>query len=92
MSREVPRIGRVLDALGLLLFLGGAAVYLWTWMELRAMDRFQRAPGDALFAAVERADHVSMISRIGAGIMAAGVLVFVIAAVIARRGSRQPDS
>ena len=85
----VPRIGRALDLLGLLLFLAGAALYVRSWLGLRSMEEFERAPGDPVFAAVEYADGLARTGRIGFGLMAAGAVVAVIAAVVARRVARR---
>ena len=85
MSRDVPRIGRVLDLVGLLLFLVGGAVYARSWLGLRAMDDFVREAGAAQFAAVEHADRLARVGRLGFALMAAGVMVAVVAAVVARR-------
>lgn len=85
---DVPRIGRVLDAVGLALFVAGAGVYGWSWLGLRSMDEFRRAPGDSPYAAVERADALASLGRIGFYFMAAGAVVAVLAAVVARRIAR----
>lgn len=84
-TRSVPRIGRILDLLGLLVFATGAALYARAWIGLRGMDRFERAEGDAAFAAIERADALSSLGRIGIAIMIAGVLIAGVAALVARR-------
>jgi len=89
---SVPRIGRMLDLLGALLFLGGATLYARSWIGLRDMDRFVRAPGDVSFAAVERADELSRIGTIGVALMIAGVAVGVLAAIVARRMRRAPTA
>ncbi len=85
MKRPVPRIGRVLDVVGLLLFVAGAALYARSWLGLRAMDRFERTPEDDLWAAVERADELTRLGRLGSAVMAAGALVAIVAAFVARR-------
>lgn len=84
-TTPVPRIGRVLDALGALVFLAGAVLYARSWLGLREMDAFERAAGDTASAAVEHADALSRLGRVGFALMAAGVLVAVIAALVARR-------
>ncbi|HUF13424.1 MAG TPA: hypothetical protein VMN78_10020 [Longimicrobiales bacterium] len=88
-SQSVPRAGRALDLLGLLLFLAGAALYGRSWLGLRAMDEFERAPGDPTFAALEYADWLARIGRVGFGLMAAGAVVAVNAALVARRLARR---
>lgn len=88
-TEGVPRIGRTLDALGVLLFVAGGALYLRSWLGLRSMDDFERAPGDPVFAAVEYTDGLARTGRIGFGLMAAGAVVAVIAALVARRVARR---
>lgn len=88
MTRRVPRIGRVLDLVGLLLFLAGAAVYARAWFGLRDMEAFQRADTAPTFAALEHADALSRTGRIGLGLMAAAAVVAVLAALVARRVGR----
>ena len=89
---SVPRIGRVLDLVGALLFLGGATLYARSFIGLRDMDAFVRAEGDASFAAVERANELSRVGNVGIGLMIAGVAVGVLAAIVARRMRRAPDA
>lgn len=85
----VPRAGRVLDVVGALLFLAGALLYARSWLGLRAMDQFERVPGDTHGSALEYADALARLGRIGFGLMAAGALVAVIAALVARRLSQR---
>ena len=81
----VPRMGRILDAVSALVFLAGAAVYARSWFGLRDMDAFLRAAGSASFAAVERADALSRLGRVGLALMVAGVVIGIVAAIVARR-------
>lgn len=83
--RPVPRIGRIMDALSALVFLAGAAVYARSWFGLRDMDAFLRATDRASFAAVERADALSRLGRVGIALMIAGVVIGIVAAIVARR-------
>lgn len=87
MSRRVPRIGRILDAVGLFLFLVGAGVYGWAWLHLRRLQDDQPTSEslESAFTAVARADRLSELSWIGASLMGVGVAVAVAAAVVARR-------
>ncbi len=88
----VPRIGRVLDLAGALVFLGGAALYARSWLGLRGMEEFVRADSDATFAAVERADSLSRLGTIGVALMIAGVAIGALAAIVARRARREPGA
>lgn len=88
-TAAVPRIGRVLDLVGALIFLAGAALYARSWLGLRAMDEFEPASGASAFPAVERADALSRLGRYGFALMAVGAVVAVIAAVVARRVARK---
>lgn len=84
MKPAVPRLGRMLDLVGALLFLAGAAVYARSWLGLRAMDRFERAAGDSAHAALEHADALARLGAVGFGLMSAGAVVAVLAALVAR--------
>ena len=84
----VPRIGRVLDVVGALLFLSGAVVYARSWLGLRAMDEFTRPEGAPMWAAAEHANALARLGRLGFALMACGVLVGVLAAVVAKRAAR----
>jgi hypothetical protein len=90
-ARRVPRIGRLLDAIGLLIFLGGAGLYAWAWSGFRAVREYQPAPEDGAWAAVQLADGYWRMQRIGTALMVAGVTVFVGAWWVARRVARAED-
>lgn len=85
MKPAVPRIGRVLDLVGLLVFLVGAALYVRAWLGLRGMDSFVPGAEAGAFAALERADALSALGRVGIALMIGGAVVGVVAAVVARR-------
>lgn len=91
MSRPVPRIGRILDGLGILVFLTGAGVYGRAWCGLRRLeDQPDQPVGEQLsFAAVERFVELQEMSRMGLVLMAVGGVVALVAAVVAapRRAS-----
>lgn len=81
----VPRIGRVLDGIGLLLFLAGGALYGRAWFGLRHLEA-EPPPSDGMeFAAVGRVVELHELSRTGLLLMAGGAVVAVIAALVARR-------
>jgi hypothetical protein len=82
---SVPRIGRMLDVVGLVLFLGGTAVAAWAWLGFQGLPEYQ-PPADApAWSAVEVANGYWRLQKIGTGLMAAGVVVFVAAWGVARR-------
>ena len=85
---RVPRIGRVLDVVGAVLFLAGAVVYARSWVGLRAMDEFVPGP-DGATSALEHADRLSRIGRLGFALMLGGVLVAIAAAAVAKRLARR---
>ena len=89
MNTPVPRIGRILDLVGALVFLAGAMVYARSWLGLRAMDRFERAAEDSAHAAVEHADALARLGRYGFLLMAAGAIIAVVAALVARAMTRR---
>lgn len=90
--RAVPRIGRMLDLAGLLLFTGGGATFVRAWIGFRRVTEYE-PPADAPpWAAVTMAEGYSRLQGIGAALMLAGVIVFIFAWWIARRlpaGRRQ---
>lgn len=81
----VPVHGRVLDALGLAIFLGGAAIFAWAWAGFRRVQSYVPPP-EAEGAAVALADSYWRLQKIGGWVMAAGLAVFVVAWWVAGRG------
>lgn len=89
MPRPVPFVARLLDSAGVVLFLTGAGLYGWAWRGLHELQRVQPASPGAGFAAIEEADRLNALSHAGVMVMTAGLVVAVIAAVVARlRGPR----
>lgn len=93
MKRPVPRIGRVLDGLGLVVFVVGAGLYAWTWWALRGEEARPQQPGDGQwgFVAVREVEGLDRLSDIGLVLMAAGAVLAVVAAVVARIVSTDPE-
>jgi len=85
MSSPVPRIGRILDAIGLVFFLVGGALVARAWIGFRAVPDLTRSPGALETAAVEYADGFWRLQKIGVALMILGVVVFVGAWLAARR-------
>jgi len=83
----VPRIGRILDAAGLLVFVVGAGLYAWAWNGFRAVREYQPAIEDGAWAAVELADSYWRLQKIGTALMVVGIAVFVGAWWVARRAA-----
>lgn len=94
MTPPVPRIGRVLDVVGLVLFLVGAGVYGRAWLGMQRLESVQPVSLDVTdFAALARFDELHQLSRVGLGIMAAGVLMAVAAMVVAKPvGGKEPHA
>ncbi|MEQ1856195.1 MAG: hypothetical protein ABL963_06990 [Longimicrobiales bacterium] len=86
--KTVPRIGRVLDLVGLLLFLGGGALFVRAWLGFQSVPDYQPSVDDPAWAAVSIADGYWRLQKIGVAIMVAGIAVFVAAWWVARRGGR----
>lgn len=81
----VPRIGRILDFAGLLLFLAGGAVYARAWIGFQGVPDFERPEHASLMAATELADSFRRLEHLGLAGMLAGVVLFVVAWWTARR-------
>ena len=90
-GRSVPRIGRILDLAGLLLFTAGGGLGLWAWSGFRRVADVRPTPDDALGAAVRLADEYWRLQKIGVGLMTAGIVVFVFAWWVARRVRAKGD-
>ena len=82
---SVSRIGRLLDLVGLLLFLGGAAFFVWAWIGFRSVPAFVPDPNGEPWAAVRFADGYLRLQWLGGALMAAGIATFVAAWWVARR-------
>ena len=87
--RNVPRIGRVLDLVGLVLFLVGAALYARAWVGFRGVSAFVPQADGPAWSAVAVANRFWRLQKIGAGVMLAGLAVFVLAWWVARAAHRQ---
>ena len=78
----------MLDAVGLILFLGGGATVAWAWVGFQSVSDYV-PPSDAPFGtAIAVADRYWFIQKIGVGIMLAGIAVFVLAWWVARIAKR----
>ncbi len=77
--RTVPRLGRVLDVVGLVLLLAGAGVSARAWAGFEEVRTYQAAPGAEPFAALRLHDRYARLQRAGGALMVAGVGVFVAA-------------
>lgn len=86
--QNVPRIGRILDLVGLLLFVLGGGVWLRAWFGFQQVRHYQPQPGDPLWSATHRANGFLRLQHLGMEVMAAGVAVFVVAWWVAGRASR----
>jgi len=84
VRRDVPRIGRVLDLIGLVLFLAGGATFARAWMGFTAVRAYQPTPEEGPWAAIRLADHWLRVQWAGGALMLAGVAVFLAAWWVAR--------
>ena len=90
MSQPVPRAGRVLDAVGMALFGGGAAFYAAAYVAMKRIIATGYVPyqkGMRIGAVVEW-ERWRGISRLGLALAAAGVCVAIAAAYVAVRHRR----
>lgn len=90
--KTVPRIGRILDLGGLLLFLGGGAIFVWAWMGFRGVTDYEPPVDGPAWGAVSIADGYWRLQKIGTGLMLAGVVVFVLAWWVARAYAHESDT
>lgn len=84
----VPRIGRLLDLLGLLLFVGGGAVFARAWAGFGAVRHYKPGPHEPLWSATRLANGYLRLQHIGVALMVVGAAVFVVAWWTARRVAR----
>lgn len=82
--KPVPRIGRILDVAGLLLFVAGVAVAARAWVGFRQVTGYEPPSDGPAWAAVTMADGYWRLQKIGVVLMLAGVAVFVAAWWVAR--------
>jgi len=78
-------MGRILDLLGLALFLSGAAVATRAWIGFRGLPDDLPPLGTSAMSAVAVADGFWRLQKIGTALMITGVAVFVLAWWVARR-------
>jgi hypothetical protein len=86
--KTVPRIGRLLDLVGLLLFLSGSTLFAWSWIGFGGVPDYEAPAGAGAWATVAVADGYWRLQKTGVGLMVAGVAVFVLAWWVARRATR----
>jgi hypothetical protein len=87
--RSVPPLGRVLDAVGALLFASGGVLYARSWAGFRRVQEYQPKLGDGEWAAIRLADEYWRLQRIGTALMLVGLAVFVGAWWVAGRAGNQ---
>jgi hypothetical protein len=87
-DKTVPRIGRILDVVGLLLFLVGAGCFTWAWIGFGDVPAFVPDPDGEPWAAVRMANGYLRLQKTGGSLMFVGILVFVAAWWMARQSSR----
>lgn len=86
--KSVPRIGRVLDLVGLVLFMAGGAFFARAWIGFQGVPGYQPGVDSPAWAAVQLADGFWRLQKIGAALMVCGVAVFVVAWWVARAAGR----
>lgn len=76
---SVTRTGRILDLVGLFVFLAGSGFVTRAWFGFREVPAFQATSADPPWAAIQLADGFLRIQRVGVALMLVGVGVFVYA-------------
>lgn len=79
----VPRIGRLLDVVGLVLFVAGLAVYGRAWVGMRGLEAAGADPSAPLFSGMREFDRWWELSRVGVSLMVLGGLIALVAAGVA---------
>ena len=87
MTTRVPLIGRILDAVGLLVFLVGGGLVARAWIGFQSLPDLTQSPGALETAAVQYADGFWRLQKIGVALMIVGIVIFVGAWLAARRAS-----
>lgn len=91
--KPVTRMGRALDLVGLLVFLGGVGLFVRAWAGFHDVPAFDAtAGGEAPWAAIRLADGFWRLQRIGVAVMLVGVALFVFAWWAERRASTDSDA
>ena len=84
-SPSVGRGARIADFVSLLLVVAGAALFAWTFLEMRELRDAPHDPAAALFSYRARYDQLSRLSYVGLGVIVAGITVGIAAALRHRR-------
>ena len=87
----VPRIGRILDLVGLLLLLAGSGFVVRAWMGFREVQEYAPSSNDPPMAAVQLADTFWRLEKLGIALIVLGVAVFVGAWWVARSRKLGPE-
>jgi len=90
--KQVRRLGRILDLVGLVLVLAGGGMVARAWSGFEEVRTFQAAPDAQPFAALRLHDRWARVQRAGTTFMVAGVAVFVTAWWVARRDAGGGES
>lgn len=88
---SVPRIGRVLDLVGLVLLVAGGLLFTRAWIGLEGVRHYRPHPDDLPWAALRLANHFLRMQRVGGAVMLAGAAVFVAAWWVSRRATGTDD-
>ena len=94
-TRPVPRSLRVVNAVALLLFLGGAGLHVHAWLGMERLRENPPEAGAEPFAGMARFNELWELSRLGTWLVLTALALAVIAAVAAlvlRRGSAGPEA
>jgi hypothetical protein len=86
----VPRLGRLLDLIGLALMLAGGACYGWAYIGLVRLHDHPPTADHMLWVALAAFNHYNRVSTIGIVIAAIGLAVAITAAVVTHRSRRSP--
>ena len=92
MRQSVPRLGRVLDLAGLLVFLAGAGCYLYAQRGLDDIRTGRTVITGSMFATLNEAKAYSRVADLGMALAVGALVVFAVAFAVARRARTTPPA
>ena len=86
MSEAISRRSRIIDLVSLALVVLGAALYVWSYLQMEALRTATHDPNAPIFAGYTRFVRLMQLSYLGLGAVFIGIIVGIGAALHAKRG------